>query len=472
MKKFVSFLCVFCLLVVLTTPAFAAKTCNCGHDPVIYVSGFGKSLYLDTENGRQQLYKPTTEAFAAQNKTILRAILALLTRQHRRFADLGMQAANALLGGIACDHNGDPAPGTGIGSAPLPTADVHGQMRQTVGDYAFIYDWRLSPVDNAEKLHTYVEHVRALTGHERVSLVCHSMGGTLFASYLYLYGSEHISHMVCLTPAWQGLSIMGSLLCGEADIRDKGKQLDMFLQSLPGITDTRLQTLIRFGGKSGLYPLILRYLQRTLDKQFERVYYTCLRELFGTMPGIWSFVPDSYYERAKAFTFGDDESFAKLVEKIDNYHYNIQNRLPQLLQTAMDGGMQLVIVSGYGISSMPLSRQHTVQSDFLIDTVYTSIGATSMPFGETLPASYRQAVEDGHDHISPDNIVDASTCAFPEITWFVHGLIHFQYPHDAGNLVQWAIAQTTQPTVFTDAQWPQFLRWDGENFSPMGANAS
>ena len=156
-----------------------------------------------------------------------------------------------------------------------------------------------------------------------------------------------------------------------------------------------------------------------------------------------------------------------LIEKIDYYHYHVQNRLPQILQEAVDNGMRLAIVSGYGISSMPLSCQHTVQSDILIDMCYTSIGAVSMPFGETLPASYTQAVADGHNHISPDGLIDASACVFPEYTWFVHGMIHFDYPVGSAPFVRWFLSQPAQPTVFTDAQWPQFVRWDGSAFSPV-----
>ena len=468
MKKIISILCVFCLLMALTVPAFAAKSCSCGHDPVIYVHGFGKPIYQKTEDGQYvRIYEPTEEAFAKQNKRIAFAIAALLLRQYRLFADLGMRAAEELLGAIKCDANGVPSPDTGIYPESLPSKDVHGQMRETIADYTFSYDWRLSPVESAEKLHEYVEHIRALTGHNKVSFVCHSMGATVLASYLALYGSEKISNMICLTPAWQGISIMGSLLSGEAKISDKGKQLDLFLKSVPGITDSRLQSLIRFGGKSGLYPLILHFLQHALDRQFERVFYNCLRGMFGTMPGIWAFVPDSYYERAKAFTFGDDTGFSVLIEKIDYYHYHVQNRLTQLLQDAIDNGMQLAVVSGYGISSMPLSYQHTVQSDILIDTCYTSIGAVSMPFGETLPASHSQVVADGHNHISPDGLIDASGCAFPEYTWFVHGMIHFDYPTDAAPFVQWFLSQSTRPTVFTDEQWPQFIRWDGSTLSPV-----
>ncbi len=453
MKRIVCIVLILCTLTALTIPAAAEKKCSCGQDPVIYVCGFGAALYAD-EQETQRIYPPATEAFEAQKETIIRAAVALLFHRYRRFADLGMQAAQTLLGALACDARGNIVPGTGIGNKPLPTKDVHGQMLRDVADYAFYYDWRLSPLDNAELLHTYVQRVQSICGHDKVSLVCHSMGNTLLASYLYLYGSADLSHAVCLAPAWKGVSIMGSLLSGEARICDKSRELDLFLRSIPTITDARLQKLIRFGGKSGLYPILLWHLQRALNSQFNRVFCECLRGLFGTMPGIWAFVPDAYYDSAKAFTFGGDPQFDALCEKVDLYHENVQLRLTDLLTRAMEDGMQLTILSGYGISTMPLSYAHTAQSDFLIDTTLTSIGAVCAPFGSTLA----QGV-----HLSPDRTVDAGTCFFPQQTWFVRGLMHFDYPTEAIPFVRWAVAQTAQPTVQTSAQFPAFLSWDADS---------
>ena len=453
-KRLVSIVLILCLVAGLMIPASAKKkTCSCGHDPVIHVHGFGTNLYEDIDGETQRIYPPTSDAFKKQAVTIAGAVIALLLRQYGLFADLGMQAANALLGAIACDPTGEIGDGTGIRSSALPTSDVHGQMREDLADYTFTYDWRLSPLDNAKLLRAYVDRVKELSGHDKISLVCHSMGGTVLASYLYLYGSEDVSRMVALAPAWQGLSIMGSLLSGEADISDKSEELDLFLRSVPTITNKWLKALIRIAGMSGAYPYILRFLQGALDTQFERVFDECLMKLFGTMPGIWAFVPNSYYARAQAFSFGDDPQYDVLRAKIDEYHYEVQNRLTDLLQSAMDGGMQLVILSGYGISSMPLSRAHTVQSDILIDTSLSSIGATAAEYGKTLSAG---------SILSPDKTVDAGTCAFPDETWFMRGMMHFDFPRQAVELVRWAVEQPTQPTFETSDQYPQFVLWDAE----------
>ena len=66
-------------------------------------------------------------------------------------------------------------------------------------------------------------------------------------------------------------------------------------------------------------------------------------------------------------------------------------------------------------------------ADALIDTQYTSGGATCSDYGSTLGDDYVCKANCGHNHLSPDNRIDASTCALPENTWFIEGQYHGQY---------------------------------------------
>lgn len=466
MKRILSVLLVICLLVPLGSTAFAAKHCDCGHAPVIYVRGFGGPLF-NTETGKQ-VYPPTKEDFDQAMPQIVGGGVALLFRIYPLFCTLGMKASMSLLGEIACDETGEPLYPTGPDGTALPTADVHGKYRMLgMADYSFSYDWRLDPLDSAEKLHTYVQQVKRITGHDKVSFVVHSMGSVILASYLYLYGVDDVDAAVCLAPAFGGVSIMGSLLSGEAKISDKAGEVTLCLLSQPDLTDARLVKLVRVAGKLGLFGPILRWLQGALDWQFERAFRECLRPLFVHMPGLWSFVSDEYYERAKAYSFGDETQYAALVRRIDRYHYGVQAHLTEILEDAQQQGMRLAIVSGYGISSLPLSRAHTQQSDFLITTPCSSLGAVCAPFGQTLPQSHGQAVDDGHDHISPDGTIDASACAFPERTWFVRSLKHFDYPYENAAFVRWLLSQPAETTVFTDPQYPQYMQQDGHDLRPI-----
>ncbi|MBQ7542299.1 MAG: alpha/beta hydrolase [Clostridia bacterium] len=464
MKKLLSLLLCVCMLLSLPTAAFAKTSCNCGHSPVIYVRGFGGPLY-NTETGKR-IYEPAKEDYKKAAPYIAGAAVALLCRSYPLFCTLGMKAAMMLLGEIACDETGTPLYPTNAHES-LPTTDVHGKYQREIADYVFDYDWRLDPFDTAENLHTYVERVKSLTGHTKVSFVAHSMGSVMLATYLSEYGSDDVDAAVCLAPAFGGVTIMGSLLSGEADISDKSEELANFLLSVPALSDSRLQLLVRVCRKLRLFPPILRWLQGSLDSQFDRAFHECLGPLFAQMPGIWSFVTDEYYERAKAFCFGGDAKYDELIRKIDRYHYEVQANLRKLLDDAQQNGMRLAIVSGYGISSMPLSRAHTQQSDFLITTKCSSLGAYSEPFGQSLPEGYTQAVQDGHDHISPDRLVDASACAYPERTWFIHSLMHFDFPYKNTAFIRWLVEQPAETTVFTNPEYPQFLLQDGHELRPV-----
>ncbi|MDO4381320.1 MAG: hypothetical protein Q4D20_10655, partial [Clostridia bacterium] len=63
-------------------------------------------------------------------------------------------------------------------------------------------------------------------------------------------------------------------------------------------------------------------------------------------------------------------------------------------------------------------------------------------------------------YLSPDLIVDASSCAFPDYTWFVKDLAHETFPAAVDKLIMQIFASKTQYTVTSSSKYPQFLRFD------------
>ena len=61
--------------------------------------------------------------------------------------------------------------------------------------------------------------------------------------------------------------------------------------------------------------------------------------------------------------------------------------------------------------------------------------------------------------MSPDRVIDASTCLFPEQVWFFREVAHIGtfYESDFNAFVFWLLEQEEQPTVWTDADHPQFM---------------
>jgi len=173
------------------------------------------------------------------------------------------------------------------------------------------------------------------------------------------------------------------------------------------------------------------------------------------MPAVWAFITDDeIYENAKAALLADTEKYAGLIGKIDAYHYSVGNRANEILKLAASE-IKLGLVCGYDCAPIPVGKTFLYQSDFLVATAGASGGAVCADYGKTLPADYVQAVPCGHGHISPDRVIDASACALPEQTWFIKGYRH-QYEYSGGGIYPWFLAFDGQPTVFSDAGYPQF----------------
>ena len=292
----------------------------------------------------------------------------------------------------------------------------------------------------------------------------HSQGGAILASYLYLYGHDDVQKIFFLTAAYKGLSILGTLYKKEYDIATKGDALVAFVNSLMGrdVTGQLLTVLLDSLKKAGVLDKVLVSGQDMLEKEFERIFAESLSKCLGYMPGTWAYVPDKDYAKAKKAMFGNDPKFTTLVKKLDRYHYNVQRKLTNLIDGAIADDVPVVITSGYGMSTIPVTKGSENHSDMLIDTKYTSIGATVAPFGKTLGKNYKQAVKCGHNHVSPDKIVDASTGAYPEYTWYFKMQQHSSFTNAYVQFLNWAVHYNGQPTVRTNKKYPQFIKIDSD----------
>ena len=176
------------------------------------------------------------------------------------------------------------------------------------------------------------------------------------------------------------------------------------------------------GGCSGSKVTFTSVLQPADDLNASGRFSRFLNESIGTMPGFWALVSAENYDDARAFAFPTPElqaEYAGLLEKLDRYHNEGSVKADELMRTAEAVTGKVGVVCGYGEYMPPVTADNTRQSDGVILTADESNGATCAPLGETLGEAYVQKVADGHDHISPDGIIDASTAFFPDNTWFI-----------------------------------------------------
>lgn len=479
MKRIISILLSVSILFSCSVFAFAESedTCDCGITPVIYVPGFGEAIYMDHESdSRISIFPPEGNAILKCIPQFLKAFVALLiTHNYDNFGDAAIDIIDELFGPSSCNFDGTPMyENTGIKPYKLPTDserhktanyEFRGSDDEPVGEYTFLYDSRLDPFYNAELLKEFVDYIKELTGHNTVTLACHSQGATVLATYLHLYGSDNIEKLVFMSPAYQGLSIMGALFSHEISLVDKTEEFRLFLSYIlgNGTAGKILNPIISILIKAGVIESVLKNAETALFDQLEKVTEKAIAPTFGSMPGIWSFVPDEYYETSKEKVFVNDKRYEPLIEKLDNYHYNVKLRISEIITKAKDNGCSVIITVGYGITSAPITESHAMQSDALIETKYASLGANCADFSTDLGNNYVQNKTDcGHNHISSDNIIDASVCAFPEYTWFIKNQEHNDYNGDIHEFINWAILYDGQPTVSSNKDYPQFMSYNTE----------
>ena len=466
MKKTISILLCAVMLCTLL-PCFAAEKCDCEYTPVISVRGFGSTLYAVDEDGNEKnVFSYDAGEIAGMTTGLMGSLTALAAQKDYDGFVAELKDAVAIFADkLLCDENGDSVHKIVTHSEATDvdrhqgTNYIYFRGEEEHNNYVFEYDWRMSPLQLADELDTYIQQVKAVTGHDQVTLISHSEGNNVTASYFYKYGSQDIKKSIHLSAAFQGISIIGEAFTKRVDLADKGDGLQDFLTTILGTDEFYgfLNALVASLNRMGLLNSLLNGISDVFDKTLEQMYAEILIDTFATMPAMWSFVPNEYYEEAKATMLGDDEKYAELERKIDAYHDNVQVKVPQILREVQNDGTDTSIVCGYGISVIPVTTVTDSQGDMLIDTVYASLGATVAPFGGEL--------ESGDPaYTSADMQVDASTCAFPDITWFVKYQDHNNFCDPYKEFILWLVQYDGQPTIASDAAYPQYLVCIGHQY--------
>lgn len=477
LKSILSILLSFMLVLSTTSLCFASETnnstlpvtktgeltdtCDCGEEPIIYVAALGSAtLYKDagTEN-ETVVFRPETMTYVKLVFALLPAVFNLmLTRNYDAFTDKLIEATGEVFGPLANAEDGSSTEDITT-KEELPTDPTHGLDYS----YYFGYDFRADPVTVAADLDVFIDTVRELTGHNKVRLRASSMGGVITMAYLSEYGSEKIKSVIFQNCPISGTAVAGDLFSGNFELnatavyRYAATALPLLLDDF---TEWLVMGLVDFLNNTGILSFVIDKLNVVVENCIDRVYDELLIPVFKANCGIWAFVPDEYYEEAKAFMLGDDAN-ETLVNRLDYYHYEIQSNADEILNGLLEDNIPVMIVSATNIQRTPLVETWHNDSDGTVDTKYSSVGATVANLWETLGDGYVQAVNDGHNHISPDNRIDASTCALPDNTWFINDMVHCTTHDGHGRLYRWFFENDESETpvnVFTNPEYPQFLQ--------------
>ncbi|MCL2301117.1 MAG: hypothetical protein FWC27_13325 [Firmicutes bacterium] len=439
-------LCACVILAAACVPAAAAKSCNCGEVVQVYMEGFGSSLYYDYGTPEQRKAEMAeTDDLPAGIWALLKSIpLSVLKWSWSPFASGAGALVNSIMGHLAMDQDGNSIEPISEHWRINPDQD-----HRESPEYRFHYDFRIDPFEAAKQLDEFIEAVVKATGHGKIALTGHSEGAIVTMTYLKVYGSKRLESFIMLNGAWQGLTMVGELFTGKfglsaASVTNYIADLDDGSGSLKNA-----MTLLR---KSHLLDFLEPLGDGLIDRMGDQIYAETLMPLLGSMPMIWAFVPQEYYPEARKLIAGDPR-YAKLLAKADKYHSEVQSQAGKLLKKAADKGVKLAIIAGYGSHPIPVTKNAAYQNDSMIDTAYEAGFATAAPIGQTLPGV--DPTSSKSKYRSPDGIFDASTCLFPDYTWFVKGSVHESGP--SRELRQWIIHSKTQPTVWSSKDWPQYL---------------
>ncbi|MBQ4572241.1 MAG: alpha/beta hydrolase [Clostridia bacterium] len=472
MKKILSIVMSVILIFTVLVPAFAAeKKCDCGNAPVVQVRGIGETLYDGEGN----------PVFSAGN--IIAGILPvipqlaqfLITMDTDVLVDALGTAVKAIFGPVSYDNNLNRESVVTVKnytSDPVETyvdftkEDVGSEytlgkaVHQELGDkhsYLFIYDWTANPFDIAKDLNQFIKEVKEKSGHDKVALCAESMGGCMTNTYLALYGYEDVQTVVMANSAFNGLEMLGQLFIGNPQI-DGPALGGLIAQSIYG--NAEYASLIP-------YISIFRYLANLANRLFEvagdRIYEEVLIPVFGYLPSFWCFIPEYHFEEAMAKMLPD--AGPELKAFVNEYYEKVASKTTDRVKEMVESeDINYFCVSNYNKFIAPVTKTSRWNSDGVIETYNTSGFATVADMGETLGADYIQAVNNGKNMISPDNIVDVSTAQAPMQTWMTKNWGHIAYRLDDGTceFYLWLLTADEQYTVESNPQYPQFMYYNTE----------
>ncbi len=474
MKKIISVMLAIIIAFTLSASVYGTSVKE-AKTPTVVVSGMNfAGLVIDkgTENERSTLGEINAGEIVF---TLVWGLLkTVLTMDSDGLTSMIFEYASNILKGYSCDENGDSVYNVSTDNEyPLsagnytrfteaePTASaengvVASCMEEFGADntYFYYYDWRLDPFDIADGLNDMVELALEESGSDKVNIVCCSMGGVETVAYMTVYGTDKINNCVFLCSTVNGAYVVSDILNGK--IKLTANSALNFLTKLAGEDMETLMLILRYSGVGYLVGGLAGLL---VDSLKEGAFNEVLKPNFATMPVLWALVLPDEYESAKKYCFGgEEEKYAKLLERADKLQSMMKNR-DSMLDEAVKNGMKIAYVSNYNSPCVPVYERSETQGDGVLETALMAGGATVSDIGKTLD------VEAGK-YISADKIIDASTCTYPDYTWFVKDAPHIacQFDSTYSDFVIYLLTSEAQPTITSNPLYPQFMYADeGQN---------
>ncbi len=333
------------------------------------------------------------------------------------------------------------------------------------GDIQFKYDWREDPMEIAAELNDFINYVLGVSGKDQVTLTCHSFGGVVTVAYFSLYGYDKVKTVVFNSTAIYGETYTGELMTGQLSFDADALRNYLYYAFQGSDYENLINAAVKAVHDTGLTDILTKSLNAMSAKIQKEVCARAIVPLFGGWLPVWSMIPDEYLDDAMDFVFneiyGDSETdYSALKEKIENYNSSVRCKKTEILKQANEK-CNVYVITRYGYSSLPITPSANSLGDGIVDVKYASFGATTSEYGKTL-----ENISSDAKYISPDKTVDASTCLFPEQTWFVKNIKHGADEEALENMIRTFMDYDGQATVEDFEEYPRFTIFDGESILP------
>ena len=501
MKKLICLILSAIMVFSLATPVFAeskGKWASVENEtPVIYISGDSQGLSYDNgtktfaiedmidifgDNGDGNI---SEAAFNILFPFVMKGILNDDWDDYYKavYDEISQAYAPVLL-----DKNGEPATDCGL-SAKLKAYNAESMVvdrktkdgRYTERGYQFYYDWRLDPIELADELNIFIEGVKKVTGHDKVSLSVKCLGCNVALAYIDKYGTDSLKGIGFDVATSMGAEFISGMVSGKFGLDGNSisrvatymSEREMAYTDVARVATSILDLLDNTG-------VLDAFNKELREKIYSKIEYGIVSALalstFMTYPCYWALVTLEDFDNALFYVFGEEgsekrEEYKGLIEKITYYNEKIKKNVLPIMKSVEEAGVNICVVSKYGVQMVPVLKGGTTYlGDEYVSAYRSSFGATTGTVYETLSDEYiAQRVAEGKGkYISPDNQIDASTCLFPDYTWFFKGEPHGFYCTEECDLIMNVIDADRQLTI-DDFDWTQFISYAyiGRKASPM-----
>ena len=480
LKKTLSVMLAILMVVAAMPMAFAAEDMQqVAHDgdPIVVVRGIDFAGLVDTKTGKKAI---NIEGLDIAN-IILNFGMNYIKKDKNAVVNTITSLGCDIFKNVKLDKEGNPAnPDVTIPKYPMSAANydlsddkvwadtavgLYRSIARNYGGantYLYTFDWRLSPKELAADLKSYLDNVMAETGATKLDIAACSMGGMVTTAYIKYYGADIFDSVFFLSGAHNGGHIVGSAFSGDLVIDNEGIT-NFLIAKTKGNFGVNL--LIRILSGLGILKGIVKFVNEVLVEYKGQIYGDFLRECLATAYGLWGMVPDEEFDAAVEFFFDgvEDEYAVALAEiaEVREFVFSTEETMAKL-ETA---GVKFGYVSHYNSRQLPIYSGFKYHGDGVLESDRTSGGATFASFGKTLTDAEIAGVD--AEYISPDKVVNASTCLYVDRTWIIKDAKHVgcKDGSDHTEFAYWLITQDTQPTVYTTAKYPRFMNCDAnENF--------